>query len=40
MSENFEKFVKVPGIVDFFLLFVENFAKVQGIVELFFFNFF
>ena len=34
MSENFEKFVKVPGIVDFFLLFAENFAQVPGVVEL------
>ena len=34
MGENFEKFVKVPGIIDFFLLFVENFAKVPGVVEL------
>ena len=41
MSENFEKFVKVPEIVElFFFNFFENFAKVQGIVELLFLPFF
>ena len=36
MSEKFEKFVKVSGVVEliFFKTFFEIFAKVPGVVEL------